>query len=145
MSIMSPAAPTARRPMPDTLPMTEVAWRALDDELADLISATDGSLIGAPTGTDRERRVEHLRRLLGIAQVESTNCRAVVGRRVTIRETDGTEATYALVIPGDGDPMQGWLGADAPMGAALLGSQPGDRVEVNAPAGPRLLTVLEVA
>ena len=70
--------------------------------------------------------------------------RAVIGRRVTLLEEEGDSVTYALVFPGDGDPVQGWISADSPLGAAVLGCTPGDTVEVMAPAGPRVVTVLSV-
>jgi transcription elongation GreA/GreB family factor len=70
--------------------------------------------------------------------------RAVIGRRVTLLEEDGDSVTYGLVFPGDGDPIQGWISADSPLGAAVLGCAPGDRVEVDAPVGRRVVTVLSV-
>ena len=68
----------------------------------------------------------------------------IIGRRVTLLEEEGDSVTYALVFPGDGDPVQGWISADSPLGAAVLGCTPGDTVEVMAPAGPRVVTVLSV-
>ena len=70
--------------------------------------------------------------------------RAVIGRRVTLLEEDGDSTTYALVFPGDGDPGQGWISADSPLGTAVMGCGPGERVEVIAPAGRWLVTVLAV-
>jgi transcription elongation GreA/GreB family factor len=55
-----------------------------------------------------------------------------VGRRVR---------HLCLVFPGDGDSTQGWISADSPTGAAILGSGPGDMVEVIAPVGRRMVTV----
>ena len=43
-----------------------------------------------------------------------------------------------------GTPAEGWLSADSPLGAAVLGRSPGDAVEVTAPAGSRVVTVLAV-
>ena len=63
---------------------------------------------------------------------------------MTLLEEEGDSVTYALVFPGDGDPVQGWISADSPLGAAVLGCTPGDIVEVMAPAGPRVVTVLSV-
>ena len=70
--------------------------------------------------------------------------RAVIGRRVTLLEAEGESVSYALVFPGDGDPAQGWISADSPLGTAVLGCGPGDRVEVEAPAGRRVVTVLSI-
>jgi transcription elongation GreA/GreB family factor len=48
------------------------------------------------------------------------------------------------VFPGGGDPAQGWISADSPLGSAILGCMPGDRVDVTAPAGPRVVTMVSV-
>jgi transcription elongation factor GreA len=69
--------------------------------------------------------------------------RAVIGRRVTVLE-EGESVAYSLVFPGDGDPVQGCVSADSPLGAAILGCSPGDIVEVDAPVGRRAVTVLSV-
>ena len=52
--------------------------------------------------------------------------RAVIGRRVTLLEEEGESVIYTLVFPGDGDPAQGWISADSPLGSAVLGCRPGD-------------------
>jgi transcription elongation factor GreA len=69
---------------------------------------------------------------------------AVIGRRVTIRDIDGIESTYSLVLPGDGDPMQGWVSSDSPLGAALTGRRAADEVDVVAPAGSWRATIVAV-
>jgi transcription elongation GreA/GreB family factor len=63
---------------------------------------------------------------------------------VTLLEEGGDSMTVALVFPGDGDPMQGWISADSPLGSAVIGASPGDVVQVMAPAGSRTVTVLSV-
>ena len=139
-----------RRPSaPRHWPMTGEAWRALVDEIGRL--RTDVSL--APERADgvvdlavvtAARRFDVLSAVLDAAERTDDSERAVIGRRVTLREPDGDSVTYALVFPGDGDPTQGWISADSPLGSAVLGRLPGERVEVAAPAGRRLVTVLSV-
>lgn len=127
-----------RSPTPP-LPMTPAAWSALRAEAArDALGAT------RRPDPDLVRRSATIRTVLVSAAVVDEPGVAVVGRRVTYREADGTRATVALVIPGDGDPHQGWVSVDAPLGQALLGARAGDRVVVHAPAGDRTLTVVAV-
>jgi transcription elongation GreA/GreB family factor len=90
------------------------------------------------------RRLGVLSAVLDAAEKVHEPERAVIGRRVTLLEEEGDSVTYALVFPGDGDPVQGWISADSPLGSAVMGCAPGDRVEVMAPAGPRVITVLSV-
>ena len=131
-------------------PMTEEAWHSLVDELGRL--RTDvASLAGEPTEgvvdfavVTAARRLDVLSAVLDAAERIDEPGRAVIGRRATLLEPEGESVTYALVFPGDGDPDQGWMSADSPLGAAVLGCEPGDRVEVAAPAGRRVVTVLSI-
>ena len=133
-------------------PMTREAWLTLVDELGQLrtdlngppeADAPDDGVV--PLRVFRAaRRFDVLSTVLDAAQEVHEPDRAVIGRRVTLLEEEGEPVTYALVFPGDGDPAEGWISADSPLGAALMGRAPGDRVEVMAPAGPRVITVLSV-
>lgn len=133
-------------------PMTEEAWSTLVDELGRLRvdvavlaggGAPDDGVVHLPS-FKAARRLDVLSAVLDAAEQVREPDRAVIGRRVTLLEEDGDSVTYALVFPGDGDPVQGWISADSPLGAAVLGCIPGERVEVMAPAGPRIITVLGV-
>jgi transcription elongation GreA/GreB family factor len=131
-------------------PMTGEAWSTLVDELGRLRSdavslageLADGVLDLAVIKA--ARRLDVLSAVLDAAERIHESERAVIGRRVTVLEPEGESVTYTLVFPGDGDPAQGWISADSPLGSAVLGCAPGDRVEVTAPAGRRLVTVVSV-
>jgi transcription elongation GreA/GreB family factor len=140
-----------RQPSPQQRwPMTREAWLALVDELGrmrgDALSLAgelvDGVVDLAVTRT--ARRLDLLSAVLESADQIHEPARAVIGRRVTVLEAEGETATYALVFPGDGDPAQGWISADSPLGSAVLGCRPADRIEVRAPAGRRFVTVLSI-
>jgi hypothetical protein len=65
-----------------------------------------------------------------------------IGDRIVVRRVeDGTSATYTLSADRD-DPVNGWLGADTPLGAALLGRSEEDEVEVETAAGMERVLVL---
>ena len=140
-----------RRPSPRRRwPMTGEAWLALVDELGHLRAGL-ASFAGDPTDgvIDLEivkaaRRLDVLSAVLDAAERIREPESVVIGRRVTVLEPEGESVSYALVFPGDGDPAQGWISADSPLGSAVLGCMPGDRVEVAAPAGRRVVTVLSV-
>lgn len=133
---------TPRKPSPTRWPMTSEAWRLLVDEVArlrqDVAEAAGGGLeegIGHAVVAQLSRRLATLSAALDAAEVVADKGCAVIGRRATLREADGQAATYAIVYPGDGDPTEGWISADSPLGRALIGARPGDVVEVGAPAG----------
>jgi transcription elongation factor GreA len=142
---------TIRQPSPEQRwPMTGEAWHALIDELGrlrtDVVSLARelADDVGNLALVKTARRLDLLSAVLDAAERIHEPARAVIGRRVTVLEADGEAVTYALVFPGDGDPRQGWISADSPLGSAVLRRRPGDRVEVSAPAGRRVVTILSV-
>ena len=139
-----------RRPLIQRWPMTGEAWLTLVDELerlrADAFSLT-GELADGVVDlavVKASRRLEVLSAVRDAADRIHEPDLVVIGRRVTIREPEGESVSYVLVFPGDGDPARGWISADSPLGSAVLGCEPGDKVEVRAPAGQRVVTVLSV-
>jgi transcription elongation GreA/GreB family factor len=131
-------------------PMTGEAWFKLVDELgrlrADVASPAEQPADGVVdlAVIKAARRLDVLSAVLDTAQRNHESEQAVIGRRVTVLEPEGESVTYTMAFPGDGDPTQGSISADSPLGSAVLGCVPGDRVEVAAPAGRRVVTVLSV-
>lgn len=141
-------------------PMTREAWKALDAQaslLTTQVIATDGYSSGrldgetdAPSfmpnveGQQLLRQLNNVRTVLERAVVLDAPDVAVIGRQVSLREADGTTSAYALVIPGDGDPRNGSVSVDSPVGSALLGRRVGDLVTVVAPVGAWTATVVEI-
>ena len=139
--------------------MTREAWTALDADaarLADEAQRRDGYVTGrldgepdAPTfvpniaGQQLRRQLTTLREVLAEAVVVDEPGLAVIGRRVTL--DDGDQRTgYSLVAPGAGDPEQGWISAESPVGQAMLGARIGEEVTIQAPAGSWTARVVNV-
>lgn len=66
-----------------------------------------------------------------------------VGDEVDVDDDDGDIGTYALVHPAEANAIEGRISVASPLGRALLGARPGDRVIVDAPAGAYTCTVRE--
>ncbi len=133
-------------------PMTADSWRRLIDELerlrsdvAELASSAppEAGIVHLPMA-HASRRLDTLTEVLEFAETRDDADCAVIGRHVTLREDDGETARFTLVFPGDGDPGNGRISADSPLGAALLGARMGDVVEVVAPAGRRRVAIVAV-
>lgn len=132
-------------------PMTSEALKRLIDEISQLrqdVSTLAGN--GLEEGVVRlpiaqaTRRLETLAGVLeGAAVADDDGCVAI-GRPVRLRDGTGETMEYAVVFPGDGDPTRGWISADSPLGAAILGATAGTTVEVDAPVGRWSVTVLDV-
>lgn len=67
-----------------------------------------------------------------------------LGARVRVRDTEG-EHEYTIVERVRVGVPPGSVSMGSPVGRALLGRRPGDRVEVQTPGGVRRLTVLAVS
>lgn len=145
---------------PRQWPMTRDAWKKLDEVASRLtreVIATDGYVTGrldgeadAPSfvpnivGQQLLRQLNTVRTVLERAVVLDAPEVAVIGNRVTLREADGSTSVYELVIPGDGDPRNGSVSVDSPVGSAILGRRTGDLVTIAAPAGAWTATVTAI-
>jgi transcription elongation factor GreA len=89
------------------------------------------------------RRLDTLSHVLDGARDADPTCVAI-GRRATLRDESGEVMCYWIVLPGDGDPDQGWISADSPLGSAVLGATAGAVVHVEAPAGRWSVAVVAV-
>ncbi len=66
-----------------------------------------------------------------------------VGSRVRIQGDEGEEE---FELAGElADPFEGRVSIDSPMGRALLGHRPGDRVQVRAPGGVLVVVIVAIA
>ena len=145
---------------PRQWPMTRDAWKRLDavaTRLTREVIATDGYVTGrldgesdAPSfvpnivGQQLLRQLNTVRTVLERAVVLDAPEVAVIGHRVTLREADDSTSVYELVIPGDGNPRNGAVSVDSPVGSAILGRRTGDLVTVAAPAGSWSATVIGI-
>jgi transcription elongation GreA/GreB family factor len=67
------------------------------------------------------------------------------GSRVVVRWEDGAEERYVVVTPPELELRSGRISCQSPVGRAILGCRPGERVAVQTPAGSLDLQVLSVA
>lgn len=66
-----------------------------------------------------------------------------LGSRVTVK-IDGTEEVYTLVGEFEADPTEKKISHESPLGKALIGKNVGETVEVHAPAGKVVYTIVRV-
>jgi transcription elongation GreA/GreB family factor len=66
-----------------------------------------------------------------------------LGSRVRLHDQDGA-SEFTIVGPGESDVVAGLISDVSPLGRALLGHGPGDRVDVRAPGGLRSVHILDV-
>lgn len=66
-----------------------------------------------------------------------------IGSKVVIKGADGEE-TFTIVGSAEAAPREGRISNESPVGAALMGRKKGDKVVVQAPAGPIEYTLVNI-
>jgi transcription elongation GreA/GreB family factor len=128
--------------------MTKAALRRLHRTWATLEERSttdddvDPTIPSLATILDARRR-QVVREAIDSALVMAPDGSVIVGLDVVIRD-EGRLVRYSLVPPGDGISISSELAADSPLGKALIGGRPGDSVVVEAPAGPRVVEIVDV-
>jgi transcription elongation factor GreA len=138
--------------------MSDAAFRRLTDEESRLSGLARELSMGGPhdeapdaavvATSIREadaigRRLAAVQAAVAAAEITEAPDEAVIGRTVRIQE-DGLADAFRLVIPGAGDPANGTISIESPLGGALVGSRPGDRIEYATPSGIRSAVVESV-
>ncbi len=67
-----------------------------------------------------------------------------VGSRIRVH-VDGGEEEYVVVGAPEADPKEGKISNESPLGNALVGKKVGDKVEIEAPMGKLVYTILSVS
>lgn len=82
--------------------------------------------------------------LRNAAVIEKANGDSVgIGSKVVIKGGDGEE-TFTIVGSAEAAPREGRISNESPVGVALMGHRKGDKVVVDAPAGPIEYTVVRI-
>jgi len=92
-----------------------------------------------------EARIRRIRHLLKTAEIRAAASTDVVeiGSLVTVRE-DGRETEYLVATPENRVPGRQLASPSGPLGRALLGARPGERVHYAAPGGTFTVEVVSV-
>ena len=90
-------------------------------------------------------RITELEEIIHSAKVVSTHGKAKVdvGCKVTLH-INGKKEVFTVVGEWEADPSQKKISHESPLGRALMGKKPGDKVEVEAPAGKILYKILHI-
>lgn len=97
-----------------------------------------------------EARIAQIESILKNAKIidesELTNEHIHVGSKVKVHDCEFDEdAVYQIIGSDEADPFNGKLSDESPVGAALLGHQVGDTVEVETPDGEVKFIILEIS
>lgn len=90
-------------------------------------------------------RITELKLILSEAKIIASHSRKKVdvGCKVTLH-VNGKREHFTIVGEWEADPMQKKISHSSPLGKALIGKKPGDKVEVEAPVGKILYKILHI-
>jgi transcription elongation factor GreA len=94
-----------------------------------------------------EGRIAELEEIIKNAVVSSgASSKGVVSVGCKIRvHVDGVEQEFSLVGGPEADPKEKKISHESPLGRALMGKRVGDKVEIDAPMGKLVYTILSVS
>lgn len=134
---------TPRPPIPEGSEnlVTPAGLAALKAELEELSAERESLLAGGSqtSGSAEVRRlaaidqelpmlVDRLRSAVLVPTPPQGSKRVTLGAEVTIHEDGGRVSTFNVVGIDEADPLEGKVAFTAPVAAALMGKEPGDRV-----------------
>jgi transcription elongation factor GreA len=67
-----------------------------------------------------------------------------LGSKVEVKDHKGKKATYTIVGIAEADPKDGRISNESPVGTAMLGRRVGDKINIKAPAGDMIWTVVKI-
>lgn len=95
-----------------------------------------------------EGRIFDLEQTLNNAEVildhDTPSETVVVGALVVLRNAAGRTVEYTIVGSMEADPAHGRISNESPVGKALLGKRVGDDIDVHAPGGDQVFSLVEI-
>jgi transcription elongation factor GreB len=145
----SPLAPGAKNYI------TAAGAQKLRDELQRLIETARPALADSQDDPDAKRqlarldqRIVQLEESLQSAEIISSPSGSAdvvrFGATVTVRESDGTEATYRIVGVDETDTDRNWVSWMSPIAKALLNRKRGERIRFKFPSGQETLEIINI-
>ncbi len=124
----------------------EIARRVQEaKELGDLSENAEYAEAREAQGMN-EGRMEELKEILKNAQIitaSSQHKTVMVGSTVSVK-FNGHERSFTIVGPAEANPAQGFISNESPLGAAFMGKQKGEELEVLVPSGKMKYKILDI-
>jgi transcription elongation factor GreB len=135
--------------------ITAAGAQKLRDELQQLVEITRPGLANSSDNPDAKRQLARLdQRIMQLEEslqsaeiIEPPDGPAEIvrfGTTVTVRESDGSHATYRIVGVDEIDIDRGWVSWLSPIAKALLNSKRGQHVRFKFPSGEETLEIVDI-
>lgn len=93
-----------------------------------------------------ERRIQGLEGILRVSEIiknDGGNAVVSVGSKVTLQK-EGKNVSYTIVGSNEARPSEGYVSNESPIGKAVLGLKPGDKIQIQTPKGKSEYFVVSV-
>lgn len=154
--------------MPNHQPIliTQAGFNQLQADLSDLVNVKRPSLVARLSSARSQGdlsensdyisakeelafmdgQIAELEDVLRLAKVTvpSTTDKVDFGHAITVKIGAAKESVFTLVGEWESDPAQKKISVTSPLGQAMMGKKVGDKVEVHAPAGKIVYTILSI-
>jgi transcription elongation factor GreB len=135
--------------------ITAAGAQKLRDGLQQLVETTRPALANSPDDPDAKWQLARLdQRIIQLEQslqsseiITPTNGSADIvrfGATVTVRESDGNEASYRIVGVDEADSNRGWVSWVSPIAKALLNGKRNERIRFRFPSGEETLEIVDI-
>ena len=91
----------------------------------------------------RISELEEVIKSAAVVKGNGANHTVDIGTSVTVK-VDGSKSIYKIVGDWEANPVEKKISHTSPLGQALVGKKPGDKVEVEAPAGKIIYEILAI-
>lgn len=121
--------------------------RQLDEAQAQLrlLKAPDGDLATKAPRARLAREIRYLRRRIDDAIVVEAKDGGEIGLGATVTIDDGeSRRTFTIVGEDQANPVEGMISWTSPLGHALMGARPSEKVVWQRPAGDITVTIVDV-
>ncbi|MDB5985420.1 MAG: transcription elongation factor GreB [Nevskia sp.] len=140
-----PLSPNPNYVTPRGLALLQQRKTAAEQSLAEIRADSIG---GKQQRAQLERELRWLQSRIGTALLVDPatrdSGRVALGAEVLIADSDGAEHRYRIVGEDEADPEQGLISWTSPLARALIGTEPGDIVSWQRPAGDLEVEVLTI-
>jgi transcription elongation factor GreA len=144
--------PDGRRKLQDELnELVTVRRKEIADDLRRAIQEGDLSENFGYAETRRQQsrvegRIRELQALLDNAETldAPSGAHVTLGHTVWLREPGEPDDHFQIVGPAEANPREHRISHESPLGRALLGKRPGDRVQVETPGGAVTFEIVRV-
>jgi transcription elongation factor GreB len=135
--------------------ITPAGAQRLRDELQQIVEITRPALANSPDDPDAKRQLARLDQRIVLLEESLQSAEVVTpthgpaevvhfGTTVTVREGDGSEATYRIVGVDEIDIDRGWVSWVSPIAKALSNGKRGERIRFKFPSGEETLEILDI-